>query len=222
MSGLWCASLGFSNRRLAEAAQRQFDVLPYYHTFNHRVPAVTVRLAERIAALAPLPDAKVFFACSGSEANDSMIKMSWAWHRARGNTHKRKIIAHQKGFHGSTVMGATLSGLPNMHAAFGLPLDQVIHVECPHYYRNGLPGETEAAFCERLVADLQQRIEAEGADTIADRVYLGDHLRIHLKLGNGDTLIVKTANDEAIKGLNNGQHIGFTWRPEDARVFPRG
>ncbi|MHC8363042.1 aminotransferase [Pseudomonas sp. LS2P72] len=167
MSGLWCASLGFSNHRLAEAAQRQFDVLPYYHTFNHRVPAVTVRLAERIAALAPLPDAKVFFACSGSEANDSMIKMSWAWHRARGNTHKRKIIAHQKGFHGSTVMGATLSGLPNMHAAFGLPLDQVIHLECPHYYRNGLPGETEAAFCERLVADLQQRIEAEGADTIA-------------------------------------------------------
>jgi 4-aminobutyrate--pyruvate transaminase len=167
MSGLWCASLGFSNRRLADAAQRQFDVLPYYHTFNHRVPAVTARLAERIATLAPLPDARVFFACSGSEANDSMIKMAWAWHRARGNTHKRKIIAHQKGFHGSTVMGATLSGLPNMHAAFGLPLDQVIHVECPHYYRNGLPGESEAAFCERLVADLQRRIEAEGADTIA-------------------------------------------------------
>jgi 4-aminobutyrate--pyruvate transaminase len=167
MSGLWCASLGFSNRRLAEAAQRQFEVLPYYHTFNHRVPAITARLAERIGELAPLPGAKVFFACSGSEANDSMIKMSWAYHRARGNPLKRKIIAHRKGFHGSTIMGATLSGLPNMHAAFGLPLDGVIHIECPHHYRHGLPGESQEAFRDRLIADLQQRIDTEGADTIA-------------------------------------------------------
>jgi 4-aminobutyrate--pyruvate transaminase len=167
MSGLWCASLGFSNRRLAEAAQHQFEELPYYHTFNHRVPAITARLAERIGELAPLPQAKVFFACSGSEANDSMIKMSWAYHRARGNPLKRKIIAHRKGFHGSTIMGATLSGLPNMHAAFGLPLDGVIHVECPHHYRHGLPGESQEAFRDRLIADLQQRIDTEGADTIA-------------------------------------------------------
>lgn len=167
MSGLWCASLGFSNRRLAKAAQQQFEVLPYYHTFNHRVSAVTARLAERIAELAPLPNAKVFFACSGSEANDSMIKMAWAYHRARGNPQKRKVIAHQKGFHGSTVMGATLSGLPNMHAAFGLPLDGVIHIECPHHYRNGLPGESEDAFRDRLIAELQRRIDAEGAENIA-------------------------------------------------------
>jgi len=167
MSGLWCASLGFSNRRLAEAAQRQFEVLPYYHTFNHRVSAITARLAERIAELAPLPNAKVFFACSGSEANDSLIKMSWAYHRARGNSEKRKVIAHEKGFHGSTVMGATLSGLPNMHTAFGLTLDGVIRIECPHYYRNGLPGESESEFCDRLIAKLQQRIDTEGAENIA-------------------------------------------------------
>jgi len=167
MSGLWCASLGFSNLRLAEAAQHQFKVLPYYHTFNHRVSGVTAQLAERIARLSDMPEAKVFFACSGSEANDSMIKMAWAYHRARGNPKKRKVIAHQNGFHGSTVMGATLSGLPNMHAAFGLPLDGVVRIECPHHYRNGLPGESEVAFRDRLIADLQHRIEAEGAQNIA-------------------------------------------------------
>lgn len=167
MSGLWCASLGFSNRRLAEAAQRQFEVLPYYHTFNHRVSTTTARLAERIAELVSLPNAKVFFACSGSEANDSMVKMAWAYHRARNNPNKRKVIAHKKGFHGSTVMGASLSGLPNMHEAFGLPLEGVIHIECPHHYRNGRPGESEAAFRDRLIADLQQQIETEGAENIA-------------------------------------------------------
>ncbi|MDH1145772.1 aminotransferase [Pseudomonas mosselii] len=167
MSGLWCASLGFSNRRLASAAQRQLEVLPYYHTFNHRVPAVTARLAERISELTRMPGAKVFFACSGSEANDSMIKMAWAYHRAKGKPSKRKVIAHQKGFHGSTVMGASLSGLPNMHAAFGLPLDGIIHIECPHHYRNSHAGESETEFCARLVDALQQRIEAEGAHNIA-------------------------------------------------------
>jgi 4-aminobutyrate--pyruvate transaminase len=168
MSGLWCAGLGFSNPRLVEAAQRQMAVLPYYHTFNHRVPNVVAELAERIASLVPFEEPKIFFACSGSEANDSMIKLAWAYHRARGDGSKRKVIAHQKGFHGSTVMGASLSGLPNMHAAFGLPLENsVLHVQCPHFYRYGNEGESESQFTERLLRELEQRIETEGADTIA-------------------------------------------------------
>ena len=167
MSGLWCAGLGFSNARLVDAACRQMRQLPYYHTFNHRVPSVVARLAERIAELAPLPQAKVFFACSGSEANDSMIKLAWAYQRARGKPGKRVVLAHNKGFHGSTVMGASLSGLPNMHAAFGLPLAGVAQVECPHHYRFAEPGESEAAFRDRLLAQLEARILAIGADNIA-------------------------------------------------------
>ncbi len=168
MSGLWCAGLGFSNPRLVQAAQRQMERLPYYHTFNHRVPSVVAQLAERIASLVPFEQPKIFFACSGSEANDSMIKLAWAYHRARGHNAKRKIIAHQKGFHGSTVMGASLSGLPNMHAAFGLPLEEaVLHVQCPHYYRNGATAESEAQFTQRLLQELEQRIENVGADHIA-------------------------------------------------------
>ncbi|WP_339499896.1 aminotransferase [Pseudomonas canadensis] len=200
MSGLWCASLGFSNRRLAEAAQRQFEALPYYHTFNHRVSAITARLAERIAELAPLPDAKVFFACSGSEANDSMIKMAWAYHRARGNSQKRKVIAHQRGFHGSTVMGATLSGLSNMHTAFGLPLDGVIRIECPHYYRNGLPGESESAFCDRLIAELQQRIDAEGAQNIA--AFISEPI-----MGAGGVIVPPSGYFAAVQELLNRHDI---------------
>jgi 4-aminobutyrate--pyruvate transaminase len=168
MSGLWCAGLGFSNARLVQAAHQQMQVLPYYHTFNHRVPNVVAQLAERIASLVPFEQPKIFFACSGSEANDSMIKLAWAYHRARGNDSKRKIIAHQKGFHGSTVMGASLSGLPNMHAAFGLPLENsVLHVQCPHFYRYGAKGESEAQFSQRLLLELERQINATGAENIA-------------------------------------------------------
>lgn len=168
MSGLWCAGLGFSNARLVQAAHKQMQVLPYYHTFNHRVPDVVAQLAERIASLVPFEQPKIFFACSGSEANDSMIKLAWAYHRARGNASKRQIISHQRGFHGSTVMGACLSGLPNMHAAFGLPLENsVLHVQCPHFYRYGAEGESEAQFSQRLLLELEQQIEAVGAQHIA-------------------------------------------------------
>ncbi|MEK1939819.1 MAG: aminotransferase [Pseudomonas sp.] len=194
MSGLWCASLGFSNQRLVEAAHHQFNVLPYYHTFNHRVSEVTARLAERVAVLSDMPEAKVFFACSGSEANDSMVKMAWAYHRARGNPQKRKVIAHQKGFHGSTVMGATLSGLPNMHAAFGLPLDGVIRIECPHHYRNGLPEESEVEFRDRLIADLQRRIESEGAENIA--AFISEPI-----MGAGGVIVPPTGYFAAVQAL---------------------
>lgn len=167
MSGLWCAGLGFSNTRLVDAATRQMQVLPYYHTFNHRVPDVVAQLAERIGRLVPIADPKIFFACSGSEANDSMVKLAWAYHKARGKPGKRAFIAHTKGYHGSTVMGASLSGLNSMHTAFGLTCDGIYHVECPHHYRFGRENETEEQFKHRLLSQLEHRIEEIGADNIA-------------------------------------------------------
>ena len=167
MSGLWCASLGFSDARLVKAATEQLLQLPFYHTFNHRTNNVVAKLAAEIATLVPLKEAKVFFASSGSEANDSMVKMAWNYHIARNEPKRRTILGRQKGFHGSTVMGASLSGLPHMHSAFGLPFDWTVQVECPHYYRNAQEGETEEAYTQRLVCDLEAVIEREGADTIA-------------------------------------------------------
>ncbi|PFH11641.1 4-aminobutyrate--pyruvate transaminase [Collimonas sp. PA-H2] len=194
MSGLWCASLGFSNQRLVEAAARQLRRLPYYHTFNHRVPDVVVQLASRIAAIAPLPEAKVFFASSGSEAIDSMVKMTWYYQAARGKAEKRTIIAHDKGFHGSTVMGSSLSGLPHMHRAFGLPLPGIRHIECPHFYKNGRPGESEAAFVARLMTQLEQLIVAEGAETIA--ALISEPI-----LGAGGVVVPAAGYFEALQGL---------------------
>lgn len=167
MSGLWCAALGFSNTRLADVATRQLAKLPNYHTFNHRVPDVVAALAEKIAGIAPMPDAKIFFASSGSEANDTQVKIAWYYQAGRGKPAKRKILAHTNGFHGSTVMGASLSGLPHMHASFGLPLPGIVHLECPHYYKQGQPGESEEAFVARLIRQLEEVIAKEGADTIA-------------------------------------------------------
>lgn len=167
MSGLWCASLGFSNERLAAAAKRQIDALPYYHTFNHRSNDVVSKLAEAIVRVVPLKSARVFFANSGSEAIDSMVKFAWYFHTASGNPRKRKVLSREKAFHGSTVMGASLAGLPAMHASFGLPIEGIVRIDCPHFYRYGAIGESEAEYTDRLIDNLQTVIDREGADTIA-------------------------------------------------------
>ncbi len=167
MSGLWCASLGFSHPRLVEAGVQALRTLPYYHTFNHRSNPAVAELAERLLALAPVPMAKVFFANSGSEANDSAVKMIWYYHNAIGKPQKKKILSRQKGYHGVTVVAASLTGLPANHTDFDLPIDRILHVECPHHYRNAEPGETPEAFADRLAASLEARILAEGPDTVA-------------------------------------------------------
>ncbi len=167
MSGLWCASLGFSNRRLADAGARALQTLPYYHTFNHRTNAAVAELAERLLALAPVPMARVFFANSGSEANDSAVKMVWYYHNAIGQPQRKKIIARRNAYHGVTVAAASMGGLDANHRDFDLPIERFLHVDCPHHYRHGEPGETEQDFSTRLAASLEQTILAEGPETVA-------------------------------------------------------
>ena len=171
MAGMWCASLGFSEQRLVDAATRQMQRLPYMQTFAHRSTDPIIELAAQLTAMAPGPRAgesmaKALFACSGSEANDTAMKLVWYYHHAIGRPEKRKIIARRRGYHGTTIAAASLTGLPAMHMDFNLPLAGVLHVTCPHFYREGQPGETEAAFTDRLVAEVEALIAAEGADTI--------------------------------------------------------
>lgn len=167
MGGLWCASLGFRNERLADVAASQMRRLATYHTFNHRSNDPTVDVVEQIATLSPIPGSKVFLVNSGSEANDTMVKLAWYYNVARGKPGKRKIISRRGAFHGSTVMGAALGGLPHMHESFNMPGLNVIYTDKPHYYRNALPDESEEAYCARLIAALETLIEAEGPETIA-------------------------------------------------------
>lgn len=167
MASLWCASLGFSHPRLRAAADRQMAELATYHSFNHRTNLPAISVAETISELAGWPEAKVFFTNSGSDANDTMVKMAWYYHAARGRPGKRRIISRTGAFHGSTVMGAALSGLPHMHRMFNLPDLGVIFAATPDTYRGRRKGESDADLSARLAAELEAQIIAEEPDTIA-------------------------------------------------------
>jgi 4-aminobutyrate--pyruvate transaminase len=167
LSGLWCVSLGFGEERLVEAAAKQMRKLPYYHTFAHKTSDVTVELAERLIGIAPVPMSHVFFANSGSEANDTVVKMVWYYNNALGRPNKKKIIARTKGYHGVTVAAASLTGLPNNHRDFDLPIANILHTDGPHHYRFGKPGESEEDFATRMAESLETLILREGPDTVA-------------------------------------------------------
>jgi 4-aminobutyrate--pyruvate transaminase len=167
MAGLWCASLGFSEMRLADAAARQMRTLPYYHAFSGKVPGPVTDLVEALARWSPLPNTRVLFANSGSESNDTAFKLVRYYNNARGRPDKKKIIARVKGYHGVTAAAASLSGLAVMHQHFDLPLPGVLRVGCPHHYQYAQDGESESAFVERLARELEETIAREGADTIA-------------------------------------------------------
>ena len=167
MSGLWCASLGFGEDRLAEAAARQMRELPFYHGFSQKSHPPQIELAERLLALAPVPMAKVFFCNSGSEAADTAVKMIWYLNNALGRPQKKKIISRFKAYHGVTIAAASITGVPVNHAAFDLPLDGFLHTDMPHFYRYGEDGETEEDFATRCADNLNRLIEEEGPDTVA-------------------------------------------------------
>jgi 4-aminobutyrate--pyruvate transaminase len=167
MAGLWCASLGFSERRLADAAYRQMCELPFYHSFGGKVPAISTELAERLIGIAPAGMAKVLFANSGSEANDTAIKLAWYVNNALGRPQKKKIVSRQRAYHGVTIASGSLTGLAFAHNDFDLPIARFLHTDCPSHYRGAQAGESEEAFAARLAANLEQLIVREGPDTIA-------------------------------------------------------
>ncbi|SAK87542.1 aminotransferase [Caballeronia hypogeia] len=166
MSGLWCTNLGFSEPRLAEAAARQFARLPYYQNFANKATEPAIELAENLIRHAPAPMSKVLFQSSGSEANDTAMKLVWYYHHGVGKPDKRKIISRQRSYHGTSVATGSLTGLPHIHRDFNLPIQGVVHVSCPHFYRTTVADETEAQFSARLVAELEETILREGPDTV--------------------------------------------------------
>ncbi len=166
-AGLWCASLGFSNERLVEAAMRQMRTLPFYHSFAAKSHTPMIELAEMLLARAPVPMSKAFFANSGSEANDTAVKMVWFFNNALGRTQKKKIIGRIKGYHGITVASGSLTGLPYNHKSFDIPLPGFVHTITPHFYHGALPGETEDAFADRCAAELEALILREDPETVA-------------------------------------------------------
>ena len=167
LAGLWCTALGFQEERLIKAAETAMRKLPYYHGFAHKTADVTIELAEKLISISPAPMSKVLFANSGSEANDLAIKLIWYFNNALGRAEKKKIISHDKSYHGITVASGSLTGLTPVHNDFDLPIDRFLHTDCPHYYRNGEESESEEEFATRCAENLEKLIQEEGSETIA-------------------------------------------------------
>jgi 4-aminobutyrate---pyruvate transaminase len=167
MAGLWCTALGYGNEELVEAAAAQMAKLPFAHLFSGRSHDPAIELAEKLKELAPVPISKVFFCNSGSEANDTQMKLVWYMNNALGRPRKKKIVSRMRAYHGVTIAAASLTGLPGNHNDFDLPIAGVVHAECPHHYRNALDGESEEDFATRLAAQLEALIVAEDPDTVA-------------------------------------------------------
>jgi adenosylmethionine-8-amino-7-oxononanoate aminotransferase len=165
-SGLWNLIAGFGHQGLIDAAKAQYDKFYGYHAFFGRMSDQTVMLSEKMVEVSPFPRGKVFYTNSGSEANDTMVKILWFLGHHEGKPQRRKILTRINAYHGVTAVSASMTGKP-YNSVFGLPLPGFIHLTCPHYWRFGKAGETEEQFVQRLAAELEATIIKEGPDTIA-------------------------------------------------------
>lgn len=166
VAGLWCASLGFTNDRLAAAAQRQYGTLGYYHSFMGRTPAIANQLSAKLAALLPQPLSHVLYGCAGSDAVETAAKLVRYYQNARGRPDKKRIIAREGAYHGSGNVSAALTAMSYCHDGFDTPAAQVLRTGRPHYLRDAEPGESEIAFSKRRARELNDLIAAEDAGTI--------------------------------------------------------
>ena len=171
MSGLWCVNVGYGRKELADAAQQQMMTLPYYNSFFQTTNVPAVELAATLARLIPKAGDRsfkhVFYSSSGSESNDSNVRMVRRYWDLLGQPQRKTIIGRINGYHGSTMAGASLGGMSGMHAQGDLPLPNITHIGQPYFFENGLPGETEDEFGIRAAGWLEEKILELGADKVA-------------------------------------------------------
>jgi L-2,4-diaminobutyrate transaminase len=166
-AGLYCVNVGYGRKEIADAVYRQMQELAYYHAYVGHSSEPAIELSRRIIEKAPAGMRRVYYGLSGSDANETQVKLVWYYNNVRGLPEKKKIISRERGYHGSGLMTGSLTGLPLFHKAFDLPLPQVRHTLCPHYWKHAKEGESEADFSRRCAAELEQLILAEGPDTVA-------------------------------------------------------
>jgi 4-aminobutyrate--pyruvate transaminase len=167
VAGLWCTSLGYGEKELIQAATAQMEKLPFSHLFQSRSHGPAIELAEKLKSVAPCDTARVFFVGDGSSANDTAVKLIWYYNNAIGRPEKKKIIGRMKAYHGVTVASASITGLTHNHLDWDLPLKGFLHTDCPHYYREAQPGESEDAFVDRIIGNLDRLINKVGPETVA-------------------------------------------------------
>jgi L-2,4-diaminobutyrate transaminase len=207
-AGLWCVNVGYGRRELAEAAAAEMMRMGYYHSFNAASNVPQIRLAEKLLHLLREEAgvghmSKVFFGLSGSDANDTQVKLARYYNNLRGRPGKKKIIARHGGYHGVTVASASLTGIPVYHQAFDLPIEGVLHTPTPpHYFRYARPGESEAEFTARLVAELEALIAREGPDTVA--AFIAEPI-----MGTGGVLVPPAGYFERVQEVLRRHEILF-------------
>ena len=236
--GLWCVNIGYGRQEIAEAAKQAILDLNYFHLFGSSSNEFAIRLADKVLSLLHQhTDAehlcRVFFGCSGSDANDTNYKLVRYYNNLRGKPEKKKIISRTGGYHGLTAAAASLTGIPIYHKAWDLPPAGVIHTSCPHFYRFAHEGEDELAYCDRLIAEIEAIIEREGPDTIGAFIAepimgtggvllppAGYFTRVQAVLDRHDILLIA---DEVITGFGRTGHWFGYWslRPEARHAHPR-
>ncbi|WP_067985433.1 aminotransferase [Neptuniibacter pectenicola] len=215
LAGLWCTSLGYNNRELIETVNEQVGKLSFSHMFGGKTHQVGMDLADKLTSMVPVENAKVFFGNSGSDANDSHIKMLRYYFNAIGKPEKFKIIARDRAYHGVTVASASLTGLVPNHTHFDLPFEAlgILRTDAPHYYRGALAGESEAEFVDRITHNLEQLILKEGADTIA--AFIAEPIT-----GASGVIVPPAGYYEKIQAILNKYDILF-WADEVITGFGR-
>ncbi len=171
MSGLWCVNVGYGRKELADAAYQQMMTLPYYNSFFQTTNVPAAKLAAKLASLAPKVGDRsfnhVFYSSSGSESNDTNVRMVRRYWDLLGQPQRKTIIGRHNAYHGSTMAGASLGGMSGMHAQGDLPIPNITHIDQPYYFENALPGESEADFGLRAAGWLEAKILELGADKVA-------------------------------------------------------
>ena len=213
MAGLWCTALGYGNEELVEAAAAQMRKLSFAHLFSGKSHDPAIELAEKLKEIAPVPISKVFFCSSGSEANDTQVKLVWYLNNALGRPSKKKIISRVKGYHGVTIVAASLTGLPANHRDFDLPLPGFLHTSCPHHYRFAQDGESEEQFATRLADELEALIVKEGPDTVA--AFIAEPV-----MGAGGVIVPPKTYFEKIMAVCAKHDVFMICRRSDLRLRP--
>jgi L-2,4-diaminobutyrate transaminase len=165
--GLYCVNMGYGCNEIADAIAKQAHELPFAHVYASQGTEPVARLAEAVVEYFGQNMRRVFFGLSGSDANETNIKLVWYYNNILGRPEKKKIISRRRGYHGSGLVTGSLTGLPFFHNFFDLPLSVVRHTTTPHYYRQAQNGESEEAFSKRCADELEALILAEGPDTVA-------------------------------------------------------
>jgi L-2,4-diaminobutyrate transaminase len=165
-AGLYCMNVGYGRTEVAEAIARQAYKLAYYHIYAAHSTEAIGRLSDRLVRMAPGRMSKVFYGTSGSDANETNVKLVWYYNNLRGAPRKKKIIAHERGYHGCTVVAGSLTGMSFYHDHMDLPIQSILRAGVPHHYWGSLPGESEDEFSQRRARELEELIVREDPDTI--------------------------------------------------------